>query len=381
MESEHIKKQQRTYTRTFEVRQIPVFLFGIFLSFNSLVAQKISPEIKSASGTAVIGTFKDMVERKDRSLNSLIDENASLYKIATGFGFTEGITWVPGPGGGYLLFSDMAANVIYRRDTDGKITTYLENSGYPYQDIWRVGMRFNNGKAQDDPAYEEFNLIGSDGMVLSHSGALLIATWTGRSVDRLGKDGKRVTLADHYQGKRFGGPNDLVELTDGGIYFTDTYGSMRNPDTDPANELKTQGVYYFKEGHPVIRVIEDIPYTNGVAASPDEKYLYVNGSVDRFIRRYEIQPDRSLRNGKLFIDLSKEEGHGITDGMKIDSKGNLWTTGPGGIWIVSPEGKPLGLVRIPDPCTNLVFGDNDKKTLFISTPGSIYKIQTKVSGL
>ena len=357
-----------------------ILILSISLLFNSALAQKTIP-LKIKSTAEPLETIRNIVEVKDNSLHTLIDKDASLDMIATGFGFTEGITWVPELEDGFLLFSDMASNVLYRRDTNGKIITYLEKPGYQHQDIWRVGMRFNNGKKQNDPDYEEFNLIGSDGMILSKTGDLLLATWTGRSIDRIEKGGKRVTLADNYQGKRFGGTNDLVELKDGGIYFTDTYGSMLNPDNDPTNELKKQAVYYVKEGHPAIRVIDDIPNPNGIAVSPDQKYLYANGSVDRFIRRYEIQPDRTVRNGKLLIDLSNEEGNGITDGMKIDSKGNLWTTGPGGIWILSSEGKPLGLIRIPAPCTNLVFGDDDKKTFYISAPGSIYRIRTKVSGL
>lgn len=369
---------KRTYSYRIRSRlaRLNILVAGISLLAHSTIAQTVSPRIRSAEKP--LETLRNSVGTKDGSLAALIDNGSALDKIATGFGFTEGITWTKG---GYLLFSDMAANVLYRRDKNGQVTTFMEKSGYPYEDVWRVGMRFNNGRKPGSPGYEEFNLIGSDGMVAARNGDLLLATWTGRSIDRIAANGKRTVLADKYQGKRFGGPNDLVELRDGGIYFTDTYGSMTSPDNDPANEMKIQAVYYFKEGGPVVRVVDDISTTNGLAVSPDEKYLYVNGSAGRFVRRYEIQPDRTVRNGSLFFDLSKEAGEGITDGMKTDTKGNLWTTGPGGVWILSPGGKVLGRIHIPDPCTNLVFGDDDRKTLYVSTPESIYRIRTKVSGL
>lgn len=358
-----------------------ILIVSFALSFTGLFSQEQSPKIKSAETGKFLEHFKNAVVKKDSSLKNLINDDEPLEKVASGFGFTEGVTWIDTPGESYLLFSDMAANVIYKRDKNGVVTTYMKNTGYPFQDIWRVGMRFNNSKPKEDPAYEEFNLIGSDGMTLDKQGRLLIATWTGRSIERIEKDGKKTILADRYQGKRLGGPNDLVVDKKGGIYFSDTFGSMINPDNNPENELKEQGIYYLKENGEVIRVIDDIPSTNGVAISPDGKDLYANGSSDRFIRRYEIQSDGTVKNGKLLIDLSKEKGLGITDGMKVDSKGYIWTTGPGGIWILSPEGKVLGSIAVPEPCTNLVFGDDDKSTLYISTPGSIFRIKTKARGL
>ena len=127
-------------------------------------------------------------------------------------------------------------------------------------------------------------------------------------------------------------------------------------------------------------VIKDIPNTNGLAFSPDEKYLYANGSQDRYIKRYEVQPDDTVANGQMFIDVHGEKAPGITDGMRVESQGTIYTTGPGGIWIVSPEGKHLGTILLPQTAANVTFGDSDWKTLYIAARGTIYKIRTLTPG-
>jgi len=320
------------------------------------------------------------IEKKDPVLDALISPGAKLELVATGFGFTEGVTWVQQGQSGHLLFSDIPANVIYRWTPDGKVAIHLEKSGYQKPDLWRVGMEFNNGKQPNERGFEKFNLSGSNGLALDREGRLVIATWTGRSIDRIEKDGKRVVLADRYEGKRFGGTNDVVVRKDGSVYFTDGFGGMLKFDKDPSRELDTSAIYMIRDGK-VTRVVDDIPSTNGLAFSPDEKIFYANGSRDNFIRRYDVRPDGTLGNSTLLIDLSGEKAPGITDGMKVDVLGNLWTTGPGGIWIISPAGKPLGIIALPEGGANLVFGDGDRKTLYIAARTSIYKIRTNVRGL
>jgi len=178
------------------------------------------------------------VVRLDPALDALVSPDAKLEVIRGGYGFTEGIVWVPKGKNGYLLLSDMPANVIYKLSTDGKEQSiYLDHSGYTGQDIWRVGFIQNNGKSKDDPLYEEFPMIGSNGLGLDREGRLVIATWAGRSIDRIEKNGKRVTLADRWEGKRFGGTNDLVVKTDGSIYFTDGFGGLRLREKDPRKEI------------------------------------------------------------------------------------------------------------------------------------------------
>jgi gluconolactonase len=316
---------------------------------------------------------------KDASLEALIAPDAQVELVASGFGFTEGVTWVQCGDEDYLLFSDIPANVIYRWSPDGEIAIYLEKSGYQKPDHWRVGMEFTNGKPPGDPGFEKFTLCGSNGLALDPQGRLVIATWAGRSIVRIEHDGARTTLADRFDGKRFGGPNDVVVRKDGAIYFTDTFGGMLKRDKDPSREIDINAVYRVQDGE-VTRVVDDIPSTNGLAFSPDEKTFYANGSQNRYIRRYDVRPDGTLANGALLIDLNAEPASGITDGMKIDEEGNLWTTGPGGVWIISPEGKPLGVIPLPEDGTNLVFGDADRKTLYVSAHTSIYKIRAEVAG-
>ena len=320
------------------------------------------------------------VVRLDPALDALVSPDAKLEVVKGGFGFTEGALWVQKGKNGYLLFSDIPANVIYKWTPDGKLSVYLDHSGYTGQDVWRVGFIQTNGKDRNDPLFEEFPMIGSNGLALDRQGRLIIATWAGRSIDRIENNGKRTVLADRYEGKRFGGTNDVVVKKDGSIYFTDGFGGLRLREKDPKKELDFGGVYMLRNGK-VSRVITDIPNTNGLAFSPDEKYLYANGSRDKFVKRYEVQPDGTLVNGTMFIDISKDPTPGITDGLRVDSKGNLYETAAGGVWIISPEGKHLGTILTPELAANVEFGDADRKTLYIAARTSIYKIRVNTPGM
>jgi gluconolactonase len=342
-----------------------------------VVALAMAAAVNVASGQSA--QPHSVIIKKDSALDALISPDAKLEKLAGGFGFTEGALWVPKGEGGYLLFADMPANVIYQRTPDGQLSIFMEKCGYQQPDIWRVGFIQTNGKKRDDPAFEEFPMIGCNGLTLDRQGRLVIATWAGRSIDRIEHNGNRTMLADRWDGKRFGGTNDVIVKKDGTIYFTDGYGGLRLRDKDPKRELDN-GVYMIRNGQ-VSRVIDDIPNTNGVAFSPDEKILYANGSRDRFVKRYDVQPDGTLRNGKVLIDMNKDEALGITDGLRVDVNGNLWETGPGGVWIISPEGKHLGTILLPEFGANVEFGDPDRKTLYIAARTSIYKIRTNIAGI
>jgi len=320
-----------------------------------------------------------IIVKKDPALEALISPDAKLEKLAGGFGFTEGALWVPKGEGGYLLFSDMPANVIYQRTPDGQLSIFMEKCGYQQPDIWRVGFIQTNGKKRDDPAFEEFPMIGCNGLTLDRQGRLVIATWAGRSIDRIEHNGNRTVLADRWDGKRFGGTNDVIVKKDGTIYFTDGYGGLRLRDKDPKRELDT-GVYMIRNGL-VSRVIDDIANTNGVAFSPDEKILYANGSRDRFVKAYDVNTDGTLSNSRMLIDLNNDPALGITDGLRVDVNGNLWETGPGGIWIISPQGKHLGTILLPELGANVEFGDPDRKTLYIAARTSIYKLRTNIAGI
>jgi gluconolactonase len=344
----------------------------VALLVSARAAQNSSPGLKPDHIAA-----NKVVMRLDSALDALISPEAELQKVKAGFGFTEGITWVPRGNSGYVLFSDMWTNQIYKLTPNGQLSLYLDHSGYTGFDIWRVGMPSPEQAPGDDKWYQ----IGSNGLALDREGRLLIATWTGRSIDRIEKNGKRRTLADRYDGKRFSGTNDIIVKKDGAIYFTDGAGGLRGGDKDPTKELDQRGVFMIKDGK-VSLVVNDMPTTNGLAFSPDENYLYVNASVRNFVRRYGVQPDDTLTNGQMFYDMRDVKDPGITDGMKVDAKGNVWETGPGpAIWIISPEGKHLGSIRLPEVSANLTFGDSDRKAIYIAGHTTIYKIRVETPGL
>ena len=324
---------------------------------------------------------KPAVVKIDPSFDALVSPDAKLQMVKTGYGFVEGIVWVQKKGKpGYLLLSDMPANVIFKLTPDGQQSLFMDRSGYTGYDIWRVGFIQNNGRDKSDPKYEEFPMIGSNGLTLDPQGRLLIATWTGRSIDRIEHDGKRTVLAARYEGKRFGGTNDLVSKKNGTIYFTDGYNGMRLRDKDPSKELDFRGVFMLKNGK-VTRVAPEVETPNGLALSPDEKYLYLNNGGLKIVRRYQVDADDIPVNPQVFFDMSADKTPGIADGMKVDIKGNLYESGPGGIWVISPDGKLLGKILTPELVANLTFGDPDHKTLYIVARSSVYKIRLNTAGI
>jgi gluconolactonase len=341
--------------------------------------------LTAAAASLLVGTLafaqspKPTVERLDPALDALVSPDARMERVKGDFGFTEGPVWVQKGGEGYLLFTDIPGNVVWKLTPDGQAFVYLEHVGYNGPEVWRWGGLQNNGFDRNDPRFEEFAMIGADGLTLDRQGRLILATFAGRSLMRVEPDGKRTILADRWDGKRFGGPNDVVVKSDGAIYFTDTFGAFRLRDKDPRKELDFNGVYMWKEGK-LSLVVKDMPQVNGLAFSPDEKYLYVNGSRDNYVNRYEVNADGTLANGRLFIDMKGAEP-GVTDGLRVDTRGNLYETGPGGTWIISPEGKHLGTIRAPEISTNIGFGDADMKTLYIAARTSIYRIRVNTPGI
>ena len=334
-------------------------------SLGSICAQADTPDPKP-------------VERLAPELDTLISADAKLEVVKEGFGFSEGIVWVEK--GRYLLVSDMPANVIYKLSPDGKQSLYLDHSGYTGSDIWRVGFMQTNGRDRTDPKFEEFPMIGSNGLALDPQGRLVIATWAGRGIDRIEKNGRRVTLTDNFDGKKFNGTNDLIVKKNGTIYFTDGFGGLRGAISSPRKGLDYSALFMWKNGKTSL-VVKDIQNTNGLALSPDEKILYANGSRDKFVRAYDVQPDDTLTNSRMLIDMSSDTRPGITDGMKVDTKGNIWESGPRGIWIISPQGKHLGTILVPELVANVEFGDPDHKTLYIAARSSIYKIRVNIPGI
>jgi gluconolactonase len=323
---------------------------------------------------AQTGAVSNAVIRLDPALDALIAPNAKPELLKGDyFGAVEGPVWV-GTGGGYLLFSDMAANVIYKWTPDGQLSVFLEKSGYTGNDLNNVGGQYTNGRLH-------VLLIGSNGLTLDRQGRLIIAGMTDRNVTRVEKDGTRTTLADRYEGKRLNSPNDLVVKSDGAIYFTETTSGIRGRDEGPARELLFHGVYMIKDG--VLRLLDKDPQgvaPNGVAFSPDERILYVNGGTK--ITAYDVRPDDTLANPRMLIDLGGANGvPGNTDGMKVDRSGNIYCSGPGGVWIVSPQGKHLGTIVPAERVANLAFGDADSKTLYMVGGRSLWRIRVNTPGI
>jgi gluconolactonase len=314
------------------------------------------------------------VDRLDPAADRIVPAEAVLERVATGFTWTEGPVWTQGS----LYFADIPGNSIHKWTPGAGVTTFLHPSGY-----------------KEAPSYLGPE-PGSNGMTLDVRGRLTVAGHGQRNVYRLESldPGAAVTvLADLYQGKRLNSPNDLVYKSNGDLYFSDPpYGLMTQNDSDPQKELKVNGVYRIphaldlKPGSAPTRadlqlLVSDLTRPNGIAFSPDEKYLYVDNSEPKKIwMRYRVQPDGTLAEGKLLYDATADPRPGAPDGMKIDREGNIYSAGPGGVWIFTPEGKPLATILMPEKVANLTWAGPDRKTLYIAASSSIYRVRLKIAG-
>lgn len=320
------------------------------------------------------------VERLDPRLDAIVDGSASLETLGDRFALTEGPVWVP-DGAGYLLFSDNAANVIYRWAPGAPLTAFLERSGFTGTDNTKVGAQTVMGRVG-------IVLIGSNGLALDPQGRLVVTAMNDRTVYRLEADGRRTVLADRYDGKRFNGPNDIVIKSNGSIYFTDSVWGLRGAEKDPARELPYSGFFLIKDGR--VTLLGDdraAPgrFPNGITLSPDERYLYVTAGGGRTMR-YDIQPDDTVANGRVFVE------HG-SDGMRVDQLGNLYTTSggtPGVVQITAADGTPIGRLHLPQPAgeprarvcaTNVAFGDADSRTLYITACTHLFRLRLKTPGV
>ena len=302
------------------------------------------------------------INRLDPALDALISPGTKIEKLAGGFLFTEGPVWVRD--GGYLLLSDPNNNLIYRWSQNDGVSIYRTHSGYTGMDIGEYGQP------------------GSNGLTLDKEGRLTINEHGNRRVTRLEKNGQLTILANRYQGKRLNSPNDLVYRSDGALYFTDPPFGLPKFFDDPRKELPFSGVFCLIGGELKL-VSTDLTGPNGLAFSPDEKYLYVDDWDDKrkVIMRYAVHPDGSLSDGEIFLDATNERDENAWDGMKVDQNGNLYLSGPGGLWIISAEGKHLGTVVGPEHPHNLAWGDEDGKTLYLCAQTGLYRIRVNIPGI
>ena len=304
---------------------------------------------------------KTVIERKDSSLDEIVSPNTQVEKVAGGFEFIEGPIWIAD---GYLLFSDPNNNLIYRWAHDGQVSVYRTKSGYSGTDIG------------------EYRQPGSNGLTVDKDGRLTIAEHGNHRISRLEKNGQLTILADQFEGKRLNSPNDLVYKSDGTLYFTDPPFGLPKFYDDPRKELPYSGIFSFKEGK--LKLLNtDLLGPNGIAFSPDQKYLYV-GNWDvkkKIVTRYPVLADGTLGNGELFFDMTSAPGEEALDGLKVDKNGNLYVSGPGGVWIISAEGKHLGTLQTPELPANFAWGDGDGKTLYMTSRSSLYRIRLNVEGV
>jgi len=307
-----------------------------------------------AQNTAGVGK----IVRLDPAFDALVGKDARIEKVATGFTFTEGPLWRPE---GLLWFSDVPGNVVRSLTPAGIVKVIIQNAG---------------GTVSAPPGA----FIGPNGMIADKDGAVLLCQHGNRRIVRVGKDMTMTPYIEKFEGHRFNSPNDLVYRSDGTLYFTDPPYGLTKQDDDPAKELKFNGVFSYKSGKLKV-LIQDLNRPNGIALSPDEKTLYVANSDEkkRFLMRYEVAADGTVSHRRMFYDFASAKEQGIPDGMKVDSKGNVYVAGPEGVWVFSADGKHLGTIQPGETAANCGWGD-DGKTLYITATTSVYRIRVGVAG-
>jgi gluconolactonase len=321
------------------------------------------------------------ITRSDPALDALVASNAKAEELARGFGLNEGPVWVRDGKSGYLLVGGLLDNVFYKIDADKKVSVFMEKAGYTGTDINRTGAQTRSGRSH-------VLLIGPSCASLDSQGRLIWCADNDRTVLRLEKDGTHTVLSRGApDGKRFSGPNDIYVSSQDGVYLTDNDFGLRDAGQSPDKQMPN-GIWLIKDGTSKLvlegATLGGIP--NGVALSPDEKYLYANAGQKMF--RYEVKADGTLGAGSPFT-----EGPGIGDGMRVDTLGNVYSTsgaGPGIVRITAPSGKLLGYLNLPiyggEPkrqicATNVAFGDADGKGLYVTACDAVYRIRMKVAGV
>jgi len=323
---------------------------------------------RTAPGPVAITPSEVNVEvvRLDPAINAIVPPNPKIYKLAEGFQFTEGPIWVRA--GGYLLFSDPNANTMFKYKPDsgnsaGELSVFRQPSGYSGADI------------------AEYGQPGSNGLTLDPQGRVTINEHGNHRVSRLENNGSLTVLADKFEGKRLNSPNDLVYRSDGTLFFTDPPFGLPKFFDDPRKQLPYSGVFSIYKGQLQLASV-DLKGPNGIAFSPDEKFLYVTNwdEKKKIVMRYDVQPDGTLKNGSLFFDMTSAAGEDALDGMKVDKLGNLYVSGPGGLWILSAGGKHLGTIIAPKHPHNMAWGD-DGKTLYLCARSGLYRMRLNIEGI
>ncbi len=300
------------------------------------------------------------VDRMSPELDAVLGPEAHLEQVVAGLEFGEGPVW---SADGSLLFSDPNRNTIYRYTPAEGVETFRPKSGYAGPDIGR------------------YHQPGSNGLAFDAAGRLTIAEHGNRRVVRIEPNGAVTVLADRYEGRRLNSPNDLVYRSDGTLYFTDPPFGLPKVLDDPDKDLPYSGVFRVRDGQ-IALLSRDLSGPNGLAFSPDERFLYV-GNWDparKVVMRYEVAADGSLAHGEVFFDMTAAPGEEAIDGIKVDRDGRVYVSGPGGVWVLSPDGRHLGTIRGPELPANFAWGDEDRATLYLTARTGLYRLRLNVPG-
>ena len=321
---------------------------------------------RAATATPIAPATGARIERLDPAFDALVAPDAKVEKLAEGFDWTEGPVWRRS--GGYLLFSDIPKNTIYRWKEGEPLSIFMRPAGY------------NTGTTPPGPE------LGTNGLTFDAQGRLVVADHGNRGISRWNDSlFTRTVVVDRFEGKRFNSPNDLVWAPNGDVYFTDPSYGLRGLNADPAKELPFNGVYRLSAGGQLSVVTRDLTFPNGIALSPDARTLYVAISDDKnpYIMAYAVAAEGSTGQGRIFYDGRPRVAQGLKgglDGMKVDAKGNIFATGPGGILVLSPAGKHLGTIVPGDLVANCAFGD-DGSTLYMTVNHQLMRVRTLTKGL
>ena len=315
------------------------------------------PHAATTTSQAVTAVESQMsVLRLDEGLDAVIEPGTKPELVASGFQFGEGPMWREGR----LWFSDLVGNKMFAVSPDGKTELLIDHSG---------GL-------QNPPvgSYE-----GSNAMATDKDGSVLMLQHGMRRIVRLDNHLGMHMFLDRFEGKRFNSPNDLVFAADGALWFTDPPFGLPKQNSDPAKELSFNGVFRYSNGK-LTAVIRDLALPNGIAFSPDGKILYISNSGPKmFVMRYKVDAGGVLSDATKLIEYPDEPNASVPDGMKVDSAGNIWSSGPGGIRIIAPNGKVLGQIKLPETAANLAWGD-DGKTAYITASSKIYRLRMRIRG-
>ena len=333
-----------------------------------LAASLVSP---AAAEQKSIGSIK----RLDDRIDALLPADATLDVLAEGFEWTEGPVWMPTDAGGELLFSEIPSNSIRRWSPPGQTATKASKDG-PATTIW---MQPSGYTGVADYGGEP----GSNGLMLDAKGRLLLCEHGDRRVAMLTPDGGKMTLADRYDGKRLNSPNDLVVHSSGAIFFTDPPYGLPGKMGDPRQELDFCGVYRLDPDRTVHLLTKEFDRPNGIGLSPDQSTLYVAQSDPEspIIKAFALSPAGEISGGRVFHGFTGTPGKGLPDGLAVASGGELFATGPGGVWVFATDGTPLAQLATGQATSNCAFGGPDGTDLFITADMYVLRVRTKTTGI